>query len=119
MPHIILKHSSSIIDNDIDYQTLFSNIADEVKKNNFCDIKAIKCYLMNPEFTFLPAKESFIHVELMILKRDNLDAVNEKVKHIAGLIKQSFPLSFANDPEILSIEVRHMESTNYHKGQIC
>ncbi|MBT4921561.1 MAG: hypothetical protein HON23_00935 [Rickettsiales bacterium] len=119
MPHIIIKHSDSIKDKDIDYQKLFIDISGKVAENDFCNVKSLKCYLMNPEVSYLPAKDFFIHVEFMILKRENLDSVNEKVRHIANLIKQSFPLSFAVDPEALSIEVRHMDPVNYHKGKIC
>jgi 5-carboxymethyl-2-hydroxymuconate isomerase len=118
MPHFILKHSNSVIDKDINYKDLFSEIANIIKDDKFCDPKAIKCYLMNPSYSYLPAKEMFIHCDLLILKRDNLETINNKVKQIAKTIKKHFIESYNKDEEILSIEVRHMNQEDYHKGRI-
>ncbi len=118
MPHFILKHSNSIIDKDVNYKDLFKQIANTIKDGEFCDPKAIKCYLMNPSYSYLPAKEMFIHCDLLILKRDNKEIINNKVKQIAKIIKSQFPKSFQKDQEILSIEIRHMNKEDYHKGQI-
>ena len=95
-----------------------SIIAEIILEENFCDPKAVKCYLMNPSFSFLPAKEIFIHCELFILKRDNLDQINKKVQKIAKTISKYFPKSFEVDQEALSFEVRHMLPENYHKGKL-
>jgi 5-carboxymethyl-2-hydroxymuconate isomerase len=118
MPHFILKHSNSVLDKNVSYQQLFSEIADVIEDQEFCDPKAIKCYLMNPTYSYLPARDMFIHCDLLILKRDNLEIINNKVKKIAEIIKNYFINSFNQDNEILSIEVRHMNKEDYHKGTI-
>jgi 5-carboxymethyl-2-hydroxymuconate isomerase len=118
MPHFILKHSDSVIDKNINYKKLFTEISDIIKDDEFCDPKSIKCYLMNPIYTYLPAKEMFIHCDLLILKRDNLEIINNKVKQISKTIKKHFVESFNQDNEILSIEVRHMNKDDYHIGKI-
>tara|TARA_A100001015_G_scaffold313902_1_gene422179 strand:- start:9909 stop:10268 length:360 start_codon:yes stop_codon:yes gene_type:complete len=116
MPHIVLKHSASIDDHLVNYQPLFKAMSESLAAESFCSLDAIKCYVLAPEVVFLPTKDFFIHVDLLLLTRDNTDLVYEKADQLRQLIKEFFPLSYQKDPSAFSFEIRFMNRTNYFKG---
>ena len=118
MPHLILKHSNTIKESTIDYDLLFQHLSASLASNNFCDLNAIKCYLITPNHTYLPTKDFFIHMDLLLLERENIQLVHEKAKVLRTFIKTAFPKSYEIDPNAFSFEIRFMNKHNYFKGAL-
>ena len=118
MPHIILKHSASITDQAIDYQALFQKMSKSLASDDFCSLAAIKCYLLNPEISYMPEKEFFVHLDFLLLERDNHDVVLEKAIALRTFLKEYFSKSYSADPNAFSMEIRYMKRSDYFKGDL-
>ncbi len=118
MPHIILKHSTLINDHSVDYQSLFQKMSDSLASDDFCSLAAIKCYLLNSEVAYMPEKDFFVHLDLLLLERDNHDVVHEKATALRTFLKEYFSKSYSADPNAFSMEIRYMKRSDYFKGDV-
>ena len=116
MPHIILKHSKNIKEEKIDYKNLFKELSIAIASDGFCNLNAIKCYKQNISEDYINGHEFFIHIDLLILARENKVAVENKVKIIQKYLKEFFNQSYKFDRNAFTLEVRHMDHDSYYKG---
>ena len=118
MPHIILKHNQSTEISPPLYETFFKKAADILASNDFCSIDAIKCYTVTPQYSYLPTKSFFFHIDLLLLERDSKASVNEKAKLIRELAKTVFNPFYKTDPDAFTFEIRFMKKDQYFKADL-
>ena len=66
----------------------------------------------------MPEKEFFVHLDLLLLERDNHDVVHEKATALRTFLKEYFSKSYSADPNAFSMEIRYMKRSDYFKGDL-
>lgn len=117
MPHIILEHSTNIVEKP-DFEKLFSRmhwVLNELGAFKLADIKS-RVY---PCPTYYIAdgdtNHAFVHLRLEILEGRTHDIKKQAGERLLALIKESFPESAKQRTCQFSVELRDMALDSYFK----
>lgn len=117
MPHIILEHSSNIVEKS-DFKNVFKKLHDVMMEFGVFTLNDIKSRVYSADNFFIAdgaPHHAFVHCEVGILSGRNQEMREKLSEKLIGVLKDEFQDSLHERHCIVSLEVRELDRDTYRK----